>query len=420
MDRSRSTIPARAVRVILGAVSAAALAACDPSAPTAVSSPPTLHRPSAALSVTGADFALSLIGTPQITNGYGINDLDHAVGHCDGLPCANVGAYHCPTIWVPGQSEDTFLNLGSAPGGEAVDINNYGQVVGWNPTAYVWLYATRQTIALHPNDGSCTRAFGINNDGSVVGQFGGCSNARAVLWKPDQVRGTTFTRIDLPQLPSVSYSAAYEINDAGQIIGETQTTAGTTRAVLWQPASPGSSVYTVTDLGGLGGTRSVATDINGLGEIVGVSKLATGVDRAFRWIPNAPNTATGTMTDLGALTNTSVAIGLNDDGLVVGESDGKPVVWSAAGISMLPVASGGGAARAINSRGTIVGASGSNQTALWRLQNRPPTAIVAGLLVGFEGQPLPFDGSASHDPDGDALQLRVAVWRRGCRHRGDG
>jgi probable HAF family extracellular repeat protein len=398
MDRFHST-PSSNWKAALGAVMAIGVAACQSDSPTAVRSRPTLHPPSAALAVTGSDFDLQLIGSAIITNGYGINDRDVAVGHRDGLPCASVGAYHCPTIWVPGQPEDVFLNLGSPPGGEAVDINNDGWVVGWNPSAFVWLSSTRQTVQLESIDG-CARAFGINNPGSVVGQDG-CSQSRAVLWKPTQPGGTTFTRIDLPSLPSTSTSAAYEINDAGQIIGQVVTTEGLSHAVLWHPSSPGADTYTVIDLGTLGG-GSVATDINGKGEIVGVSKLASGVDRAFRWVPDSQNGTQGVLSDLGALTSSSSANGINDDGLVVGESDGQPVIWSAAGISSLPISSYG-FARAINNQGTIVGASGNLQTAIWRLRNRAPIARLTGPSAALEGTAATFDGSASTDPDGDAL-----------------
>jgi probable HAF family extracellular repeat protein len=396
MDRSVST-PFGVWKAALGAVMAIGLAACQSDSPTAVRSRPTLRPPSAALAVSGSDFELQLIGSAIITNGYGINDRDEAVGHRDGLPCASVGAYHCPTIWVPGQPEDVFLNLGSAPGGEAVDINNDGWVVGWNPNAFVWLSSTRQAI---PLEGSCPRAFGINNLGWVVGQDG-CSQAQAVLWQPTQPGGTTFTRVDLPLLPSPSTSAAYEINDAGQIIGQVNT-PGRSYAVLWQPSSPSGSTYTVIDLGTLGGSSGVATDINGNGDIVGVSRLASGVDRAFRWTPDSPHGTTGVMSDLGALSSSSEALGINDDGIVVGDSDGQPVIWSAAGISTLPFSSYG-YARAINNRGTIVGASGNLQTAIWRLRNRAPIARVAGPPAAFEGTAVTFDGTTSSDPDGDAL-----------------
>jgi len=391
--------PSSKWKAALGAVMAFGLAACQSDSPTAVRRP-TLRAPSAALAVSGSDFDLQLIGSAVITNGYGINDRDEAVGHRDGLPCASVGAYHCPTIWVPGQPEKVFLNLGSAPGGEAVDINNDGWVVGWNPSAFVWLSSTQQTLPLESIDG-CARAFGINNLGSVVGQDG-CSQAQAVLWRRNAVGGTDFTRVELPLLASTSFSAAYEINDAGQIIGRI-ITPGISHAVLWQPSSPGASTYVIIDLGTLGSASSnVATDINSKGDIVGVSPLASGVNRAFRWTPDSPNGTNGVMSDLGALSSSSEALGINDDGIIVGDSDGLPVIWSAAGISTLPFSSYG-FARAINNRGTIVGASGNSQTAIWRLRNRAPIARMAEPSAALEGTAVTFDGTASSDPDGDAL-----------------
>ena len=53
-------------------------------------------------------------------------------------------------------------------------------------------------------------------------------------------------------------------------------------------------MYTIVDLGTLGGATSVALGINNLGQVVGGADLATGFRHAFLWDD-------GVMTDLGTL-----------------------------------------------------------------------------------------------------------------------
>ena len=72
--------------------------------------------------------------------------------------------------------------------------------------------------------------------------------------------------------------------------------------------------YAVTDLGTLGGYASNATDLNQAGQVVGASDTADGFYRAFVW-------DNGTMTDLGTLGGIhSWAEGINDQGQVVGSA----------------------------------------------------------------------------------------------------
>src|SRR5438128_10677206 len=87
--------------------------------------------------------------------------------------------------------------------------------------------------------------------------------------------------------------------------------------LAWRPSC--AVTYTVSDLGTLGGSQSLAWDINDSGQIVGESTTADGETHAFLYTG-------GTMTDLAALpfgdpgvrSRTSSARAINASGQLVG------------------------------------------------------------------------------------------------------
>jgi probable HAF family extracellular repeat protein len=126
------------------------------------------------------------------------------------------------------------------------------------------------------------------------------------------------------------------------------------------PGGGGGSGIIIVDLGSLGGSMSAAYGLNDNGLIVGESKTQGGAQHAFVW-------SNGVMTDLGVLAGTthSIAYDINESGVVVGASGFRPVRW-------LPIAGGRygtaqdlgslggccGDAQAINDGGQITGYSG--------------------------------------------------------------
>ena len=105
-----------------------------------------------------------------------------------------------------------------------------------------------------------------------------------------------------------AYSAAYGINDAGQVVGLSYTAGGSGHAFITGPNGMG-----MRDLGTLGGTYSEAYGINDAGQVVGYSYTAGGspcFHHRPRWDGHERPWHFGWYC--------SVAYGINDAGQVVG------------------------------------------------------------------------------------------------------
>ena len=130
----------------------------------------------------------------------------------------------------------------------------------------------------------------------------------------------------LPTLGGATTMAA-DINDGGQVVGWSNTSAGRTHAFLW------TSGGGMQDLGTLGGFHSYAVGINNAGQVTGYADL-TGSQtwHAFLWTPG-----TG-MQDLGTLDGSvySYARAIDDEGRVIGLSSsatgaGRMFLWTPGG-----------------------------------------------------------------------------------------
>jgi probable HAF family extracellular repeat protein len=186
--------------------------------------------------------------------------------------------------------------------GFAAGANNVGLIVGW----------AENTV----HDPTC------DPTSTQVLQF------KPVVWGPDDNDIQA-----LPLIGSDTSGAATAINDRGEIVGisgicdQAVGRFSAIHAVLWQDNK-------AKDLGNLGvGAWNTPMAINEHGVIVGFANVPGGGDagnfnaHAFIW------TASGGMRDLGTLPGDTIseALGINDEGLIVGESCGatgcRAVLW---------------------------------------------------------------------------------------------
>jgi probable HAF family extracellular repeat protein len=207
--------------------------------------------------------------------------------------------------------DGAVIDLGTLGGSNsaATGINSTGQIVGsslndsgsWRAFFHYDGMNDLDTLS----DGGDSFAFGINDDGLVVGcavPYGSAVCHAVLFW--DGV-------LDLGTLGG-NYSAARAINGGGRIVGESNLAAGgPSRAFLYDLFG------SMQHLGTLGGADSQALAVNAAGQVVGVAKNFGGADRAFLF-------ANGTMIDLNTLLPPGSgwvlhrATGINSAGQIVG------------------------------------------------------------------------------------------------------
>jgi probable HAF family extracellular repeat protein len=228
--------------------------------------------------------------------------------------------YLFTTIDVPGASSDN-----------ASGINDSGQIVGSFTDANNWthgfLYSGGSFTTIdYPNTSKNSSGFfggteanGINNSGQVVGFHGPTTLGVAPGYL---YSGGSFTSISA--MPNAFTSAAYGINDAGQIAGTSELTSGSYYPYpsgSWPPEGFLYSGGSFTPLAPPNSYDSAASGINNAGQIVGGFANASNT----KWAGFLYSGGSYSVINVPGSTSTT-ASGINNAGQIVGnytDSAGK-------------------------------------------------------------------------------------------------
>jgi len=269
----------------------------------------------------------------------------------DGQPAGEIASYEFSNIYENHTIEASFVAIfhiesWAGPGGN-IDPLGYKAFDG----------ASSSTFTINPDEG-----YGILNvyvDSVSVGpissyKFDNIGEGHKIyaIFAPLPIGNPLYSITNLGTLGGTN-SQVSDINDSGQAVGYSMLADNTTtHGWLY-------SNGTLTDLGTLGGTFCSAAGINNSSQVVGSSNITDDVaTRAFIY-------ANGEMTDLGTLGGTnSWARDINDSGQVAGSSgitgDGEIHAFLYSGGIMIDLGTLGGGyseATGINSSGQVVGIS---------------------------------------------------------------
>lgn len=217
---------------------------------------------------------LGFMGGGTYSEAYGINDLGDVVG----VAALASTAQHA-FLWKNGQYTDLSTWSGGGVSSIAYGINDSGKIVGLNKSVASVFEQGAVTALLMPQGISAfTPAIDINDSGDIIATGSkGFPIEVGMLWRNG-------TPIDLGTLPGGTISRARRLNDAGEIVGEANTSnGGPFHAVKWSVTPIGWA-----DLGhGLGGSAGVP-QLTGTGSLTAGStihwSLAAAKPSAPAWI----------------------------------------------------------------------------------------------------------------------------------------
>jgi len=253
----------------------------------------------------GADGVYTAFDFPgaTATSFIGIN----ARGEIAGQYTLADGARHT-FLWVSGSL--TKIDYPGASQTGPLGISPQGEVVGAYMVAGVahgYIYSTGSgfTTVDYPAS-TYTNITGRNSSGDVVGRY---LDAAGVSHGYILSNGQ-FTSIDYA---GASFTGLTAIDPAGNVTGRC-TVNGLTHGFLLATTQPPLH-YTVKDLGKVGAPPGQPITVTNNGLIAGTIVTDAGLAQAVVWSPG------GVMTDLGSAGLNSIAFGINESGLSVGQAE---------------------------------------------------------------------------------------------------
>jgi probable HAF family extracellular repeat protein len=302
------------------------------------------------------------------------------------------GARHT-FLWAAGSVTEIHYPGSSQTG--PLGISPLGEVVGAymvNGVAHGYVYSTGSgfTTIDYPNS-TYTNTTGRNASGDVIGRY---LDAAGVSHGYILSNGQ-FTSVDYP---GASFTGLGGIDPAGNIAGRS-TVNGVSHGFLLATTRPPLR-YTVRDLGKVGAKPGQPFTVANSSFVAGTAMTESGLLLAVVWSP------AGVMTDLGSAGLNSIAFGINDSGLTVGQAEiaandpggedfcgSQAIGLPASGATCVPFAAQNGVLRALR---TLGGANGR------------------AIAVNGRGQIVGTAESSSVDPacpSPQKYQARPVIWQ---------
>lgn len=265
---------------------------------------------------------------------YDINDYGHVVG---------LNAAGHAFLYINGTITD-LGTLGGSPNSFATSINNHDQIVGYS-NEHAFLYSNGVMTDLGTFDGVSSAAYGINDSGQISGTVytGGTYPTGGPIHR-GFIRSNNVVQV-FGTYQNSFWTEAFDISGHGQVVGTFPVQGDQVRHAF---VFDGRKLQ---DLGTLpGGNWARAQSINDHNQIVGSAGDQSGNNRAFLF-------SGGVMKDLCAGT----ASDINNHGQVVGYTDNNAFLYNGTTVIDLNTLlfSGSGwvlqQAIAINEKNQIVG-----------------------------------------------------------------
>ncbi len=223
--------------------------------------------------------------SPQSTRPYGINNAGQVVGESPN----NEGNRRA---FITGPDGMGMRDLGTLGGGLysfAYGINNGAQVVGQSQVirnvvrdAHAFITGP-DGVGMRDLGGGTSVAYDINDSGQAAGFF----SSHTFITGPDGVGMAWITPLDYIPNDEIVILQGEEvppsINNSGQVAGSSFVLHSTEhfKVFISHAFVTGANGRDVTDLGTLGGSESHATGINDAGQVIGSAETSAGINHAF-------------------------------------------------------------------------------------------------------------------------------------------